>query len=80
MSKIIKRSVVVDGKHKTSISLEDEFWAELKRIAKDEEITVHGLVAQIDRDRPGNTGNLSSAIRLFILDDVMSRAGVRIES
>jgi predicted DNA-binding ribbon-helix-helix protein len=64
-SPVIKRSVVIAG-HKTSVSLEDAFWKGLKAIAGDRDITLSDLVATIDTDR--HQGNLSSAIRLFVLD------------
>jgi predicted DNA-binding ribbon-helix-helix protein len=63
-SRVIKRSIVLDG-HKTSVSLEDEFWTALKEIAAERDETVSGLVEAIDAARE-NT-NLSSAIRLFVL-------------
>jgi predicted DNA-binding ribbon-helix-helix protein len=66
-SQIVKRSVMVDG-HKTSISLEDAFWSSLKEIAHAERATVSELVAKIDKTR--KKGNLSSAVRLFVLDCV----------
>jgi predicted DNA-binding ribbon-helix-helix protein len=58
------RSIVIAG-HKTSISLEDEFWNSLKEIAGERGMTVAALVAAIDGDR--QHANLSSAIRLFVL-------------
>ena len=63
-SLVSKRSVVIAG-HKTSISLEDEFWNSLKEIARERGTTLGALVAAIDRDR--EHANLSSAIRLFVL-------------
>ena len=63
-SSVSKRSIVIAG-HKTSVSLEDEFWNSLKEIAGQRGITVAELVAAIDRDR--EHANLSSAIRLFVL-------------
>ncbi len=63
-SSIVKRSVVIDG-HKTSVSLEDAFWTDLKNIAHSEQTTLSGLITNIDQTREGN---LSSAIRLFVLD------------
>jgi predicted DNA-binding ribbon-helix-helix protein len=63
-SSVVKRSIVVAG-HKTSVSLEDDFWAVLKGIATENDLTLSGLVGQIDADR--EHGNLSSAIRLFVL-------------
>jgi predicted DNA-binding ribbon-helix-helix protein len=64
-SSIVKRSIVIDG-HKTSISLEDAFWTVLKDIAHAECVTVSKVVADIDKKR--KLGNLSSALRLFVLD------------
>ena len=66
-SQVIKRSVVIDG-HKTSISLEDAFWSSLKAIAQAEGATVAQTVTTIDETR--KQGNLSSAVRLFVLDYV----------
>ena len=66
-SAVIKRSVVVRG-HKTSISLEDAFWGGLKEIAQAQGATVTQTVTQIDEAR--QQGNLSSAIRLFVLGHV----------
>jgi predicted DNA-binding ribbon-helix-helix protein len=64
-SSVVKRSIVIGG-HKTSISLEDTFWNELKDIAQAQRLTLSELVAKIDSVRKQN--NLSSAIRLFVLD------------
>ena len=64
-SPVIKRSIVIAG-HKTSVSLEDAFWQGLKEIADDRSMTLSDLVSTIDTDR--RHGNLSSAIRLFVLD------------
>ena len=64
-SPVVKRSIVIAG-HKTSVSLEDAFWRGLKEIASGREVTLSDLVASIDTDR--RHGNLSSAIRLFVLD------------
>ena len=61
-----KRSVTIAG-HRTSISLEDEFWAELVRIAGERGESLNMLVAKIDDSRETN---LSSAIRLFVLADL----------
>jgi predicted DNA-binding ribbon-helix-helix protein len=69
-SSIVKRSIVIDG-HKTSVSLEDAFWTVLKDIAHAECMTVSKVVADIDKKR--KSGNLSSALRLFVLD--RTRAG-----
>src|SRR5262245_26085196 len=64
-SLVVKRSVVIDG-HKTSVSLEDAFWHDLKNIAHTQQATLSELVARIDETR--EQGNLSSAIRLFVLE------------
>ena len=60
-----KRSVVIAG-HKTSVSLEDAFWKSFNEIAASRNMTLSDLLATIDSDR--QHGNLSSAIRLFVLD------------
>jgi predicted DNA-binding ribbon-helix-helix protein len=64
-SSVVKRSIVIAG-HKTSVSLEDAFWKGLKEIAGGRDMTLSDLVAAIDSDR--RHGNLSSAIRLYVLD------------
>ena len=64
-SPVVKRSIVVAG-HKTSVSLEDAFWKGLKEIAGGRDMTLSDIVAAIDSER--RHGNLSSAIRLFVLD------------
>ena len=64
-SPVVKRSVVIAG-HKTSVSLEDEFWRSLKEIARVRKATLSDLVGDIDLQR--SRGNLSSAVRLFVLD------------
>jgi predicted DNA-binding ribbon-helix-helix protein len=64
-SPVVKRSIVIAG-HKTSVSLEDAFWQGLKEIASGRDMNLSDLVATIDIDR--QHGNLSSAIRLFVLD------------
>jgi predicted DNA-binding ribbon-helix-helix protein len=64
-SPVVKRSIVIAG-HKTSVSLEDAFWKGLKEIAGSRDMTLSDLVATIDSER--RHGNLSSAIRLFVLD------------
>jgi predicted DNA-binding ribbon-helix-helix protein len=63
-SSVTKRSIVIAG-HKTSVSLEDEFWDSLKDIAIERGMTLGALVATIDGER--SHANLSSAIRLFVL-------------
>jgi predicted DNA-binding ribbon-helix-helix protein len=64
-SLVVKRSVVIAG-HKTSVSLEEPFWKVLKEIAASRNIPLSNLVASVDRER--EHANLSSAIRLFVLE------------
>ena len=64
-SSVVKRSIVLAG-NKTSVSLEEAFWRALKEIACGRQITVSNLVSEIDSER--QQSNLSSAIRLFVLD------------
>jgi predicted DNA-binding ribbon-helix-helix protein len=63
-SSIVKRSVVIGG-HKTSVSLEEPFWTDLKQIAHTQHVPLSVLVAQIDGTR--EQSNLSSEIRVFVL-------------
>jgi len=70
-SLVIKRSIVIAG-HKTSVSLEDAFWQELKWIAGHRGTTLSSVVANIDSHR--RQGNLSSAIRIFVLEQARARA------
>ena len=72
-SLVVKRSIIIAG-HKTSVSLEDAFWSELKRIALGCDLTLSEMVATIDTGRAH--GNLSSAIRLFVLDHYRNMIGV----
>jgi predicted DNA-binding ribbon-helix-helix protein len=67
-----KRSVTIRG-HRTSISLENAFWSELRRIAEERALSVAALIAEIDEAR-GERSNLSSTIRLYVLD-VLKQAG-----
>jgi predicted DNA-binding ribbon-helix-helix protein len=64
-SRVVKRSIVVAG-HKTSVSLEDVFWHELRAIAQNRGLHLSQLVGSIDAER--QYGNLSSAIRLFVFE------------
>jgi predicted DNA-binding ribbon-helix-helix protein len=73
-SRIVKRSVVLAG-HKTSVSLEDEFWTTLKEIAGDRHVTLSELVSDIDKQR--QHGNLSSALRLFVLEYYRGKAAAK---
>ena len=64
-SSIVKRSIVVGG-HKSSVSLEEAFWTGMKEISSQRNMTLPDLVSEIDHNR--QQGNLSFAIRLFVLD------------
>ena len=68
---VVKRSLTIGG-HRTSISLEAPFHAELERIAAERTTSLSALIATIDADRDPQT-NLSSAIRLFVLADLKAR-------
>ena len=61
---ISKRSLAIAG-HRTSISLEEAFWSELRQLARTRDISIAALVAEIDAAR--GEANLSSAIRVFVL-------------
>jgi predicted DNA-binding ribbon-helix-helix protein len=73
-SAIFKRSIELKG-HKTSVSLEDGFWDGLRKIAQTRQIAMPDLLAEIDAGR--GTGNLSSAIRVFVLDFYRTEASKR---
>jgi predicted DNA-binding ribbon-helix-helix protein len=64
-STVAKRSIVI-GRHKTSVSLEQPFWNAVHEIAHERNVTISELICLIDRGR--GHANLSSAIRLFVLD------------
>ena len=66
---IRKRSVLIAG-HATSVSLEVTFWDALKDIAARRETSLNALVAEIDSERQGN---LSSALRVFVLRELQAR-------
>jgi predicted DNA-binding ribbon-helix-helix protein len=68
-SPVIKRSIVIAG-HRTSVSLEDAFWKGLKEIAQARRASLADLIGTIDDQR---RGNLSSAIRVFVLDHYRGR-------
>jgi len=72
---IRKHSIMVKGQ-KTSVSLEEAFWQTLRNIAADQQRPVSNLISEIDGTRAPNA-NLSSAIRLYVLDHVLSRAQAR---
>ena len=73
---IAKRSIKIAG-HKTSVSLEEEFWDALKTLAVAEDMSLSALIERIDAGRAedANVDNLSSALRLAVLADLRVRAG-----
>jgi predicted DNA-binding ribbon-helix-helix protein len=70
-SLVVKRSILLAG-YKTSVSLEDEFWTALKEIAGDRHVTFSKLISGIDKQR--QHGNLSSTLRLFVLEYYRGKA------
>ena len=66
-SHIRKRSVCLAG-HQTSISIEDAFWDQLVRLAREQRLSINSLITQLDANR---TGNLSSAIRIYVLNQLI---------
>ncbi|WP_171180196.1 ribbon-helix-helix domain-containing protein [Ruegeria sp. HKCCD8929] len=62
----VKRSLTLKG-HRTSVSLEDEFWQAFRDIAKKKQLPINVLASEIDVDRDPETG-LASAIRVFVLN------------
>jgi len=66
MNSTVKKRSIVIGSHKTSISLEDNFWTCLRQIARERSTTASELIGMVDAMRNG--GNLSSTIRVFVLD------------
>ena len=63
---MLKKSVIIAGRHQTSISIEPEFYAELENIAAEKKCSINALITQIDAQREAGI-NLSSAIRIYIL-------------
>lgn len=68
--RIVKHSVVIAG-HRTSVSLEDAFWRALKEIATQEGVSLAALIARVDAGR--GEANLSSALRVFVLERALGR-------
>ncbi len=66
-----KRSVEIAG-HRTSLSLEEAFWRALKRTAAHDGVSINALISRIDRER---RGNLSSAVRVYLLERLEAEAG-----
>lgn len=71
-AQIVKYSVSIAG-HRTSVSLEPKFWDLLRESAARRNISINALVSEIDETR---SGNLSSAIRLYVLDELMRNAAI----
>ncbi len=76
-SPVVKRSIAVGG-HKTSLSLEDAFWNALKEIASHRKLTLSELVHAVDSGRQHS--NLSSALRLFVLDQYRKMISVDVST
>ncbi|MCP4208849.1 MAG: ribbon-helix-helix domain-containing protein [Shimia sp.] len=74
MSRPIKRSLTLRG-HRTSVSLENEFWRAFRDIAEEKNIPINALAAQIDAERDLEAG-LATAIRLYVLAHYRARASV----
>lgn len=68
-----KHSITIAG-HRTSITLEEAFWVELQRIAEKRQMRIHALVAHIDETRDLMHTNLSSALRLYVLDELKKQS------
>jgi predicted DNA-binding ribbon-helix-helix protein len=67
---LAKHSLVISG-HRTSISLERAFWEALRKIARGRDISIAALVASVDAER--DAANLSSALRVFVLNEMACR-------
>jgi len=65
-ARVVKRSLVIAG-HRTSVSLEDAFWRRLREIAVERGLSVNALAASVDAAR--GDANLSSALRVFVLEE-----------
>ena len=69
VSSIVRKLSVKISGHATSVSIETEFWEVFKNIASKKKLSVNDLLSEIDKKR---TSNLSSAIRIFILSELIS--------
>lgn len=67
----VKRSLTLRG-HRTSVSLEDEFWNAFRQIAASRGVPLNALAAEID-DTRGLEAGLASAIRVFVLRELQSK-------
>lgn len=72
---MLKKSVVIAGRHNTSISLEQEFYDELLVICRERGISLNTLVTEIDSARDGEN-NLSAAVRIYILKYLKAKSAV----
>jgi predicted DNA-binding ribbon-helix-helix protein len=68
-ARVVKRSLVIAG-HRTSVSLEEAFWRRLRVIATERGLSLNRLAAEVDASR--GRANLSSAIRVFVLEEGVS--------
>ncbi len=71
MSGTVKKHSVEVAGHRTSLSLEEAFWRALKRIAAQDGVSINSLIERIDRER---AGNLSSAVRSYVLERLEAEA------
>ncbi len=71
MSRPVKRSLTLNG-HRTSVSLEDEFWRAFRALAEERGQPINALAAEIDAVRGVDTG-LATAIRLYVLKELQAR-------
>ena len=71
MSGTVKKHSVEIAGHRTSLSLEEAFWRALKRIAARDAVSINSLIERIDRER---SGNLSSAVRVYVLERIEAEA------
>ncbi len=69
---MLKKSVIIAGRHQTSISLEKEFFEVLQTICKERNISVNQIVTEIDSSRT-NEDNLSAAVRVYILNYLLQK-------
>ena len=66
---LIKKSFTI-GNHRTSISLEPEFWDALELKANEQDVSLSKLVLKIDNEKPKDYNNLASYIRIWILKKI----------
>lgn len=69
---MLKKSVIIAGRHQTSISVEPEFYAELENIAAEKKCSINALITEIDRFRD-EENNLSSAVRVYVLKYIKNK-------